>query len=289
MRADMTLRLKTTIPVPEVFGHDLSAYNIVGAPYILMSYIHGTVASEWTAARECGAGVFGTPEQNEGFWQQMASIQVQLASLTFDQIGSLRQGQDQEHFTIGSEIETGEGPWDTPEQYYSALVRHKLQVAEKDADPEVCESESFSLPHKFAELMSLYGASHTGPYSLVNRDFGAHNVLVDEEYKIVGLIDLDGVMAAPAEVVAQFPLYMGLDRPIPGHVETRPFALQRIKKIAPLLPTYVNLVIAAIAEREVKSGTKDISGIADLLMSDAASIMQGLTANGQHQAFVNED
>ena len=254
-----------------------------------MSYVHGTSASELRELRDCDPSVFGTPEQNARFLRQMASIHVQLASLTFDQIGSLRESHDNPgHFFIGSEIETGEGPWDTAGQYYPAVSRHRLQVAEHDADPEVRGSYSFGLPHKFCELMSLLQTRDAGPYSPANRDFGAHNVLVDDEFNIVGLIDFDGVIAAPIELVAQMPLFTGLDRPVPGFVETNEFALKRLERIKGWIPQYSEFVRAAVSDTEGAVGLVDASRLADALMSDATSVVQGMNALGQHQAFVND-
>ena len=257
------IRLNTNIPVPEVFGHDLSVDNAVGAPYIFMSYIHGTVAADLQQAKECGTGVFGTPEQDRRFWTQMAEYHVQLAILTFDKIGSIHQ--DGDNFTIGAEMETGEGPWDTPEQYYEALVRHQMEVANTDAPPDVREAVSFSFPSKFMELMKLVqpdGAQNIGSYSLANRDFGAHNVLVDDEFNVVGFIDFDGVMAAPSA--------------------------EYLEEAAHLLPRYVELVRAAVARQEVTTGKKDTSGLADLIISDAASVMQGLNEFTYHRDFIND-
>ena len=283
------IRLNTNIPVPEVFGHDLSRDNAVGAPYIFMSYIHGTVAADLQQAKDCGTGVFGTPEQDRRFWTQMAEYHVQLASLTFDKIGSIHQ--DGDNFTIGAEMETGDGPWDTPEQYYEALVRHQMEVANTDAPPDVREAVSFSFPSKFMELMKLVqpdGAQNIGSYSLVNRDFGAHNVLVDDEFNVVGFIDFDGVMAAPSAVVAQLPELMDLSRPVPGFVETRKPALEYLEEAAHLLPRYVELVRAAVARQEVTTGKKDTSGLADLIISDAASVMQGLNEFTYYRDFIND-
>jgi hypothetical protein len=214
-KTDTFHRLNTYIPVPEVFGHDLSADNPVGAPYIFMSYIHGSVAKDLQEAHEYEEGVFGSPEKDSRFWRQMAEYHVQLASLTFDKIGSIHQKGDD--FFIGPEIETGEGPWNTAQDYYSTLVRHKIEVAEIDAAPEVRERDSFSFPNKFMELMQASDTQNAGSFGLANRDFGAHNVLVDNEFNIVGFIDFDGVMAAPAAIVAQLPLFMDVSRPIPGH------------------------------------------------------------------------
>ena len=283
------IRLNSDIPVPEVFGYNLNADNTVGAPYIFMSYIHGTIAAELQQAKECRTGVFGSPEQDLHFWTQMAEYHVQLASLTFDKIGSIHR--DGDNFIIGPEIETGEGPWDTPQQYYEALVRHKMQVASTDAPPEVRESASFSFPSKFMDLMEMtqpVDARKTGSFGLANRDFGAHNVLVDDEFDIVGFIDFDGVMAAPSAVVAQLPELMDLSRPVPGFVEIREMALEYMKEAAHLLPKYVELVHAAIAQHEGNTGKKVACEFADLLQSDAASIVQGLNEYGQHRDFIND-
>ena len=283
------IRLNSDIPVPEVFGYDLSVENTVGAPYMFIQYMHGTVAAELQQAKECGPGVFGTPEQDRRFWGQMADHHVKLASLTFDKIGSLHQDGDK--FTIGPEIETGEGPWDTPQQYYEALIRHKMQVAINDAPPEVRESDSFSFPSKFMEAMKLTqsGDAHdTGLFGLANRDFGAHNVLVDDEFNIVGFIDFDGVMAAPPAVVAQLPELMGLSRPVPGFVETRKMALEYLREVSHLLPKYIDLVQAAVARLEANTGKNVASEFANLLVSDAASIVQGLNEYGQHRDFIND-
>lgn len=267
--------LNSDILVPEVFGYDLNIDNIVGAPYIFMSYIHGTIAAELQQAKECGTGVLRSSEQDLYFWTQMAEYHVQLASLTFDKIRSIHQNGD--NFIIGPEIETGEGPWDTTQQYYEALVRHKMQFASTDALPEVRESDSFSFPSNFMKLMELtqpVDARKTGSFGLANRDFGAHNVLVDDEFNIVGFIDFDGVMAAPSAVVAQLPELMDLSRPVPGFVETREMALEYMKEAAHLLPKYVELVHAAIAWQEGNTGKKVAYEFADLLQSDVASIVQ---------------
>lgn len=220
----------------------------------------------------------------------MATIHVQLARLTSDQIGSLHQ--DQDTFIVGPEIETGKGPWRTAKDYYSALVHHQSQVAEKDADEEVRNSALFALPRKFSELITELlqqgQAQSSGPYAMANRDFGAHNILVDDNFNIVGLIDFDGCIFAPMEVVAQFPAFMGVERPTPGHVETRPAALERKEEVRHLAPRYVNVVRTATAELESSSTNGGSVSLADALVSDAASVLQGLNEYGCHQGFVND-
>jgi hypothetical protein len=271
----------------------LDADNAVGAPYVFMTYIHGTVAAELSALWGCQPNTFGTESQDARFLEQMANIQTQLAHLTFDCIGSLRQGPSEDTFEIGPEIETGLGPWKSQADYYKAVVRHRSHAATQNADPASRERKSITLPERFAELASKYLPSNCCAYALTNRDFGAHNVLVDKDFSIVGLIDLDGVMAAPLEMVAQFPFFMGLDRPAPGHVESRPLALKRQERVNMRLSQYVRagekaVKKIALERKTTRSETFDGSIIADQFMSDAASLVQGLDAYTQHQAHVND-
>ncbi|KAH7319170.1 hypothetical protein BKA65DRAFT_513916 [Rhexocercosporidium sp. MPI-PUGE-AT-0058] len=215
------LKTRTSIPVPEVFQYDVSANNELGAPYILMSYINGNAASGLRVEKECKVGKFGDPEQDLKFRKQMARIQVELSSITFDKIGAIYQ--DGETFVVGPEIETGEGPRSVEIEYYAAMASHAFQVAKSDAPPEFKTKKSFDLPLMFEKLMPLckqWPEEHQ--FQLANRDFGAHNLLVDNEFNIIGLIDFDRVMTAPLAVVAQFPQLTGLERQIPGYVESRP-------------------------------------------------------------------
>lgn len=280
------LRLNTKLPVPEVFGYDLTSDNNVGAPYMFMSYIHGTVARDLRYARDCDQGMFGTPEQNDRFWRKMAEYHFQLASITFDKIGSLHQDGDK--FFIGPEIETGQGPWATPEEYYTALINHRMEVAQNDAEPEVKDSENFSFPLRLKESMQHFETSGLTRFGLANRDFGAHNVLVDDEFNIVGFIDFDGVMAAPPATVAQLPVFTDVWRPIPGHVETRELAVARMEKTIHLLPQYVELIRSAAAKHGLETGNGDASRLADDIVSGPASLVQGLDEFGQHCDPINE-
>jgi hypothetical protein len=253
-----------------------------------MDYIDGTVATELRVAKNCDVGLFGTPDQDRKFREQMASIQVELSSFKFDQIGSLYQDERTLDFFIGPEIETGKGPWTASMDYYTDLANHALQVCVADAAPDVQTSCSFAIPILFKHLISLYGhnSSRGGPFSLTNRDFGAHNLLVNDDFEIIGVIDLDGVMAAPIEVVAQYPPLTGLEREPPGHVETRPFAIDRIKRTEPKLNEYKNLV--EIAEARMGGSKNGEASIANMMLSNATSVIQGLLRFASHQKFVND-
>ncbi|KAH9211764.1 hypothetical protein DL95DRAFT_525548 [Leptodontidium sp. 2 PMI_412] len=279
---------KTSIPVPAVYSYSTDPANDIGAPYILMDYIDGTVATELRVARNCELGSFGTPSQDRKFREQMASIQVELSSFKFDRIGSLYQDEKTSDFFIGPETETGKGPWTSSMDYFADLASHALQVCVADAELDVQTSCSFAVPILFKHLISLYGqkSSWTGPFSLTNRDFGAHNLLVNGDFEIIGVIDFDGVMAAPMEVVAQYPAFTGLERESPGHVETRPLAIDRIKIKEPKLKEYKNFVEAA--EARMGGSMNGESSIANMMLSNATSVFQGLLRFASHQKFVND-
>ncbi|POR32133.1 Uncharacterized protein TPAR_07635 [Tolypocladium paradoxum] len=283
-------KARTSIPVPEVHFCDSDTSNSVGAPYMLMDYIHGTVATKLRSANNCAIGLFGTPEQDRKFRRQMASIQATVSSFTFDRIGSLYQDEKTFEFFIGPEFETGKGPWVSSADYYSDLADFRLEECVRNADLETQTSISFAIPTLFKHLISLYGhrRSMRGPFRLVNRDFGAHNLLVNNDFDIVGVIDFDAVMAAPIEVVAQFPALTGLSPETPGHVETRPLAIERIRRTRPRLKEYRDLVEAAEAGMGANNPNRRGGTVASLLLSDAASIYQGLEAYESNQGWVND-
>ncbi|KAF4341380.1 hypothetical protein FBEOM_4729 [Fusarium beomiforme] len=111
-------------------------------------------------------------------------------------------------FFIGSELETGKGLWKFAIEYYNDRANHGLHVFIHHGSPDIHTTSSFAYPILCKHLMSLYSdsSSNKGRFSLANRDFGAHNLLVDDDFQIFGVIDFDGVMAAPVEVVAQYPV-----------------------------------------------------------------------------------
>lgn len=278
------------MPVPNVHSYNTEQDNDVGAPYILMDYIHGNVASEMQLAKDCALGLYGTPEQDRSFRREMARIQAVLATFTFDRIGSLYQDPATEEFFIGPDIETDKGPWSHSSDYFADVVEHALRVCVNNAAPEVLTSASFALPVIFTDLMKRSGGSNShssdgpaAPFCLTNRDLGPHNLLVDEEFHIVGVIDLDGIMAAPYEVAAQFPVFAGLEPEPPGHVETRPAALERIKMTEPLIREY-NDMIKEIEECADSPERK----IWNIMLSNGARVVQGLNEYKSHQKFVND-
>ncbi|KAI0424085.1 kinase-like domain-containing protein [Xylaria sp. FL1042] len=278
------LKSKTTIPVPEVFVYDHDPSNRIGAPYMLIEYIHGSTASDLWSIKNCAPSTYGTPEQDRKFRQQLAKIQAQLLAFQFPQIGSLYYDKEADSFYIGQDIDIGKGPWTSSADYYRDLtdVFMKRDAARRHVVPK--RRTYFCTPVLLNHLMSIHGTGKTGPYSLINRDLGAHNVLVDNEFNIVGVIDFDGVFAGPPEAVAQYPRFTCLEVEAPYVVETNPYALERIEATKPRLAEYRDWLIKY--EAELGNGTAPIGS---LLGSRGAIIHYGFETCGAMFVFRNEE
>ncbi|KAK5625329.1 hypothetical protein RRF57_001045 [Xylaria bambusicola] len=87
-------------------------------------------------------------------------------------------------------------------------------------------------------FMGIHGQESNGQYRLINRDFGVHNIPVDGDFNIVGIIDFDGVFAAPPEAAAQYPRLSCMGVEPPGIVETDPYILKIIEQTKPQLAKY---------------------------------------------------
>ncbi|KAI1747065.1 hypothetical protein F4782DRAFT_535780 [Xylaria castorea] len=81
-------------------------------------------------------------------------------------------------------------------------------------------------------LMGICSKDSKGLYSLINRDIDVHNILIDNDFNIVGVIDFDGVFAAQPGATAQYLKLSCMDVESPGIVETSPHALERVELCA---------------------------------------------------------
>ncbi|KAI1454172.1 kinase-like domain-containing protein [Annulohypoxylon moriforme] len=205
---------KTTIPVPELFAYDADPSNEVGVQWMFMEYIHGTTAEELKKIRNSEPMMFGTIEQDRKLREQMAKIQAEMFSFTFEEIGSLYYSEDTSSFSIGPHLRIERG------------------------SQELLLSLSISLPHVFKRLMHIYGEEPEGPFRLINADFGAHNVLVDNDFNIVSIIDLDSVGTGPLEAAAQYPSLSSMDPEPPDYVDLHPNAQARVELMKPRMDEY---------------------------------------------------
>ena len=233
---------------------------------------------ELNERKGCAPFVFGTAEQDARLRQQMARIQVDLAQCRFDSIGSLQFGEKDNEFSIGPETVTGKGPWKSSFAYYNDIAEHAL--ISSASNDEVNSRHSFAVPIVFKGLVTRFCSDDTGPFSLTNRDLGFHNILVDDDFNVVGVIDLDGLMAGPKEVVGQFPVLSGLEPPAPGIPPANALVLEREEKEKPWIQSYAALL------REYADGPE--RQIFAEIMTTPHALVQGLREFEMQSDFVND-
>ena len=275
----MPPRLITNVPVPNKYFYDLDPKNKVGAPYMLMEYINGNTALELKMRKECAPLVLGTEEQDANLRQQMAHIQVTLAQYRFDSIGSLRFDEEYNEFFIGPDVVTGLGPWKSSFAYYKDIAEHALKSSASNG--EITSRHSFAVPLVFKDLVARFCSDDTGPFSLTNRALGFHNVLVDENFAFLGLIDLGGIMAAPEEVVGQFPVWSCLDPPAPGIPPSNRQVLNQQMKEKLLIESYATSlrVLAGGPERQIFAN----------IMTTPHALVRGMMEFDRHIGVVNDE
>ncbi|KAM5465271.1 hypothetical protein MauCBS54593_006517 [Microsporum audouinii] len=196
---------RTAVPVPTVFGY--SNDSKIGAPVILMECLPGNVGIDLNFD-------FIPPKYKDSFFEEMAKIQTDISSILFPKIGSIIRLEDGS-YDIGPIPGLG-GPFNTATEYlraWSATVKfpHTKSFIENncgDLGAEVALSTA-EFPQRINELAEKLSVRDNGPFPLRHVDFGHNNILVDDKYKIVGVIDWEHAFPAPWETI-DFPLTLNM-------------------------------------------------------------------------------
>lgn len=142
-----------------------------------------------------------------------------MSSLTFPRIGSIARLQDGT-YDIGPLPGLG-GPFDTATEYLEAwaeaakfpnleLVRGNSIwqaggkiVDNRDTEEEINQLETsiLAFPSRLMKLAANIPLRNNGPFPLVHSDFASWNVVVDDDFKIVGVIDWEYSHTGPWEMV----------------------------------------------------------------------------------------
>lgn len=112
------------------------------------------------------------------------------------------------------------GPFDTAAEYFRAwaakvefgMSEDQLQkAAGRFADEILSSASTFrKLLHDNAEWLS---AENTGPFPLCHGDFGHNNIVFDDKYRLLGVIDWETAFAGPCELSGEFPLSLSVIPP----------------------------------------------------------------------------
>lgn len=192
------VRDHTTIPVPEVYAFDTSTTNPAKSPYILMECIHG-----WR-----------TPLKLQDLpnpvlckiLDQLANVLVQLSLLQFPKIGYLRDDSPGGYRIDAMLDRKGKqvGPFSSAAEYYRWRADQPLNRSNESL-VDLQDALFHSYLYQLALPFLMNSVRNEGPFPLAHNDLGVHNVLFDEDWKLVGVIDWSGACVVPWESFAQFP------------------------------------------------------------------------------------
>ena len=171
----------------------------------------------------------------------MANILLQLSSLNFPRIGSLAQAQAQEAGPVSVErtpltlnmnelsVHTNMPPrflpsqtYGTAKEWYAALVdMHMAQLAlqyndaAEDDDDVRDKYVARKLFRRLADANNLWpdGEYSGGDFTLFSQDLRPANVLIDDDLRVVGVIDWEFAYVAPAEFTCDPPWWLLLLEP----------------------------------------------------------------------------
>lgn len=136
------------------------------------------------------------------------------------------------------------GPFDTATEFFEAwaakvefgLSDKQLRAASGEYAAEIIPSVT-SFTESIKKLASRLSVRDHGPFPLCHGDFGHNNVVVDDKYHILGVIDWETAFAGPWEVFGDFPLTLSIvpramDAPWNYDEEGSPKSTDLIRKFA---------------------------------------------------------
>src|SRR5579859_8024078 len=137
--------------------------------------------------------------QRAGLWYLFAwtllNQQAKLWTLKFDKIGSLYKNSTTGCYEIGPLANGLGGPYSTATEYYSAwIAKHATEPG----------ATSPFIP-QLTEIVESIPEQDAGPFTLHHPDFGV-NIIIDDDYNILAVIDWEQTFTAPIELAGQFPL-----------------------------------------------------------------------------------
>lgn len=127
---------------------------------------------------------------------ESTNSQVKLWEFKFDKIGSLFKNPETGKYDIGPLPDGLGGPYGTATEYYRAWAAQNISTPGATSD----------FVSRVDEVSSLMSKHDDGLFRLVHPDFGHNNMIVDDDFNILGVIDWEKAFVGPVEMAARFPL-----------------------------------------------------------------------------------
>jgi hypothetical protein len=175
-------------------------------------------------------------------------------------IGTILYRNEDGSFEQGSIPGIG-GPFETAADFFKAwaanvefgLSKDRLKEAAGSLADELSSSAD-SFRSSIGSLAESLSVRNEGPFPLCHGDFGHNNMIFDDDYKLLGVIDWEAGFAGPWEISAEFPLTLSIvppDMDAPWNYDEKgcPKGAGDIQKFADR-----EAYIAMVAEKEREMG-----------------------------------
>ena len=121
---------------------------------------------------------------------------MRLWNVKFDKIGSIFKNSETGHYEIGPPANSLGGPYSTATEYYQAWAA--ANISKKGATSD--------FPSRIESVASMISKNDNGPFPLIHPDFGHNNIIVDDDFNMLSIIDWEYSFVGPPELAARFPL-----------------------------------------------------------------------------------
>ncbi|KAJ7086085.1 kinase-like domain-containing protein [Mycena belliarum] len=207
------LKLKTSIPVPELYHSDADEFNAVGTAYMIMQRIPGVLLGRLVKQYITPAGFKTLTTQIARFEAELYDHPLSAIGCVVDPAGTV--GPLVRPCTYGL-VPTDRGPFTSSKGFLSACAAHALgevRATKQWTEQRVACSEfnggADALPAGYAEqwfvllhdaLTSLPEEARPAVFRLVHTDFNTGNLLVASatDPTIVAVLDWEGARVLPA-------------------------------------------------------------------------------------------
>jgi hypothetical protein len=192
---------KTQVPVPKVFHHSVEPIEI-GTPFILMEKLPGSPL-QWNTA---------SPEQKTKIMEQLVDAFLELERHPFTKLGSPSlngssvgpQVQHHMFFTPTHSV----GPYDTLGSSLRAIEEHELDMIENGELSTLAVDNYLTHLWRLERIPELEQIAMQSSFYIKHFDDNGDHILVDEDYKITGIIDWEFASTECAQMAFSSPCMM---------------------------------------------------------------------------------
>ncbi|KAI9163363.1 hypothetical protein HJFPF1_04971 [Paramyrothecium foliicola] len=159
-------------------------HNPITTDWMLMEFIPGNTVDDAWGGHPVHKGIYPPVKYVPNLYSGLAGHVAEISSLRFSKIGAIQFKNNR--FEIGP-IPGWGGPWDTAAEFFEAIANICSHIYSKGHRDQACgDSPRYAFPRRAIS-----------PY---HRDLSSHNVVVDPDCNILGILEWHMAQTIPWEV-----------------------------------------------------------------------------------------